>query len=78
MRHLLGLDAAGGGGWNTAAALCADCGARKPAIVIADADFLIAATAPFHELTFVATDARLAENLKQIGFAAPVDLVPLE
>ena len=75
---MLGLDDARGAGWNLAATMWAEYRARKPAVVIEDADLLIAATALFHDRTLVTTDARLAENLKAIAFAGTVTLLPAD
>ena len=70
--EVLGLDGAGGAGWTFAARLWADGRAHRPAIVMTDADLLIAATAAIHGRPFATSEARLAANLREIGF--PVDV----
>jgi predicted nucleic acid-binding protein len=74
--EVLGLDGAGGSGWSLAARLWADGRAHRPAIVFTDADLLIAATAAIHGRTFVTSEGRLADNLRQIGFPVAVQVVP--
>jgi predicted nucleic acid-binding protein len=65
---VLGLDVAGGAGWNYAAALWAKLKNKKPSITLADADLLIAATAGFHRRTLVTAEKKLVENLRAVGF----------
>lgn len=64
---VLGLDTAGGAGWNHAAALWAKLRNHKPSIVLEDADLLIAATAGFHKRTLVTSEKQLVENLRAVG-----------
>ena len=71
---ILGLDSHLG--WDAAAKLWADGRTQHPAIVIEDADLLIATTALVHERPFATTDERLARNLEAIGFPMPVQVVP--
>jgi predicted nucleic acid-binding protein len=70
--EVLGLDSAGGGGWNLAARFWADARAQKPAIVFSDADLLIAATAAFHGREFLTCEPGLADGLDRIGFPTGV------
>jgi len=65
--EVLGLDAAGGAGWNHAADLWARAKVHKPSIVFTDADLLIAATASFHGQTLVTSEAGLVANLEAVG-----------
>jgi len=65
--EVLGLDSAGGTGWNLAAELWAKAKVHKPSIVFTDADLLIAATASFHRHTLVTSEAGLVRNLRAIG-----------
>jgi predicted nucleic acid-binding protein len=76
--EVLGLDAGAGDGWNRAASLWAEGRTRRPSIVFKDADLLIAATAEFHGRSFATCEARLAENLRAIGFSSPVVIVKAE
>lgn len=73
---VLGLDAPAPAPWTTAADLYARGQVMKPAVVVADADLLIAATALHYSRTLVTTDGRLAENLKAIGAGPEVVLLP--
>jgi len=74
--EVLGLDGTGGSGWNFAARLWADGRAHQPAIVLTDADLLIAATAAFHARPFATSEGRLADNLREIAFPVEVRVVP--
>jgi predicted nucleic acid-binding protein len=74
--EVLGLDGGSGEGWNVAARLWAAGRARKPAVVVTDADLLIAATAEFHGRAFSTCEAQLAENLKAMGMRTSVLVVP--
>ncbi len=62
MVQVLGLDAALGEGWNLAARLWAEGRCQKPALVFADADLLLAATAAFHGHELATADVGLAER----------------
>jgi predicted nucleic acid-binding protein len=75
--EVLGLDGAGGSGWNLAARVWADGRAHRPAIVFTDADLLIAATAATHRRRFATSEGRLADNLRRIGFPVEVQVVPI-
>jgi predicted nucleic acid-binding protein len=74
--EVLGLDGGSGEGWNVAARLWAAGRARKPAVVVTDADLLIAATAEFHGRAFATCEAQLAENPKAMGLRSSVQVVP--
>jgi len=76
--EVLGLDAAGGEGWNVAARLWAQGRSQKAARVFYDADLLIAATAAFHGHEFATSQVGLAEGLRQLAFPVAVHLVPIE
>lgn len=65
---VLGLDGAGGAGWNYAAGLWAKLKVHQPSITLKDADLLVAATAGFHRRTLVTAEKKLVENLHAIGF----------
>jgi predicted nucleic acid-binding protein len=66
---ILELGGRGGAPWRVAIGLFAGGQVLKPAINIADADLLIAATAIAHERILVTADRRLHENLKGLGYA---------
>ena len=74
--EILGLDHHGG--WDAAARYWAEGRAQQPAIVIKDADLLIATTAAVHGRPFATTDERLALNLKAISYPMAVHVVPKE
>jgi predicted nucleic acid-binding protein len=65
---VLGLDTAGGAGWNYAGKLWAELKTHEPSIILKDADLLIAATAGFHRRTLVTAEKKLVGNLHAIGF----------
>ncbi len=72
---VIGLDGSTGEGWNIAARIWATGRAHKPAIVITDADLLIAATAEFHGRRFVTCETTLAENLRAAGLKVDVEVL---
>jgi predicted nucleic acid-binding protein len=76
--QVLGLDAGGGEGWNLAARLWAEGRAVKPAVVLADADLLIAATAALHGHEFATAEVGLADGLRKLAFPVAVHLVRME
>jgi predicted nucleic acid-binding protein len=76
--QVLGLDGASGAGWNLAARLWAEGRSKKPALVFADGDLLIAATAAFHGHELATADVALADGLSRISFPVAVRLVPME
>jgi predicted nucleic acid-binding protein len=76
--QVLGLDAGGGEGWNLAAQFWAQGRAQKPAVVLADADLLIAATAALHGHEFATAEVGLADGLRKLAFPVPLRLVPME
>jgi predicted nucleic acid-binding protein len=76
--QVLGLDGALGEGWNLAARLWAEGRAQKPALVVTDADLLMATTAAFHGHELATADAGLAEGLRRLAFPVGVTLVPME
>lgn len=75
---VLGLDLAGGRGWNLAAHLWAEGRALKPALVLTDADLLVAATALTHARTLLTADRGLAEGLQRLSLGVTVEWVPPE
>ena len=74
---VLGLDGAGFAAWNIAANIWAEGKGRVPAVVVADADLLIFATAQAHGRVLATTDARLVERLRDLGQSAGARLVEL-
>ncbi len=74
----LGLDGSSGEGWDVAARLWAEARTLKPALVFADADLLIAATAAFHGHDLVTAEVGLVEGLKKLAFPVAVRLVPMQ
>ena len=76
--QVLGLDGASGEGWNLAARLWAEGRSLKPALVLTDADLLIAATAGFHGHEFATCEVGLVEGLQRLAFPVAVRLVPME
>jgi predicted nucleic acid-binding protein len=73
--EVLGLDAGNGMGWNLAARFWAKARQHRSAIVLSDADLLVAATAALHGRAFATSEARLVNNLRQIEFPAEMDVV---
>lgn len=74
--QVLGLDGAGGEGWNIAAQLWAE--GRSKGRVFSDADLLIAATAAFNGQELATAEVGLAEGLAQLSFPVAVRLVRME
>lgn len=66
---ILDLGDCGGAPWRIAVGLFADGKVHEPAIHIADADLLIAATAIAHERILVTADRGLHEYLQALGHA---------
>jgi predicted nucleic acid-binding protein len=64
--QVLGLDGALGEGWNLAARLWADGRAQKPALVMTDADLLVATRAALHGHELATADAALVESLTRV------------
>lgn len=75
---LLGLDTAGGRGWDVAARLWAEGRALKPALVLSEGDLLVAATAVTHERTLFTADRGLREGLARLSLPIAVEWVPPE
>lgn len=73
--EVLGLDVGNGMGWNVAAQLWAKARQQRPAVVFTDADLLIAVTAALHGRAFATSEARLAENLRKVEYAAPMHVI---
>lgn len=73
---VLGLDSPAPAPWTTAADLYARGRVMTPAVIVDDADLLIAATALHYSRTLVTTDGRLAKNLEVIGAGPEVVLLP--
>lgn len=73
--RILGLDEPGGHPWTVAAELWASAKARKPAMAIAEADLLIAATALAHDGILVTSDEPLARKLEALGFGERLELL---
>jgi|CZKU01.1.fsa_nt_gi predicted nucleic acid-binding protein len=77
--QVLGLDGASGEGWNLAARLWSEGRSLKPALVLTDADLLIAATAASHGHEFATSEVGLVEGLRRLAtFPVAVRLVPME
>jgi len=54
-----------------------DAAVRLPSTELSEGDLLVAATASFHEETLITFDAKLVENLHEVGFVNAV-LLPRE
>ncbi len=71
------LDDSHGSGWYLAADLHARAAVRSPAVVFGEADLLILATALFHELALVTSDAGFAEQARALGHGRQLIELPL-
>lgn len=72
---LYGLDEPAAHGWQVAADLHARAALHSPALVIAEADLLIIATAIAHGLTLVTADVAMAEHARTLRLGSQVDLI---
>lgn len=73
-----GLDEPAARGWEIAADLHARAAVRSPALVIAEADLLIIATAVAHGLTLVTSDVAMADHARTLRLGAQVELIAVE